>query len=415
MAFLFKIIKSELIRGSFVLLIFFNSFNFLNYLFQFLMARMLEVSDYGVLAALMGIIYIFTIPNEAIQLIASRYATEFCEENKIRKIKTLIKYLSKSFFKVALILFLIFIPLSFLTSYFLRIKLSLILLTNCLIFFVFVLPINRGILQGLKSFKKLGILMVIESLIKIIFAVFLVYLGLRVYGAIFGILAGAFFSLCLSFVFLKEIFKTKEKEGEKVGPIKSYSLNTFLLIAMVWIVLSLDVIIVKHFFSDEIAGIYAVASLLGKAIFFATNPIAKAMFPIVSEKKANKKDALLKAVFLIFLISIPAILLFVFTPKLIILILFGKKYFSGYNLLIFTGISYTFLSISNLLLYFLLSLKRKLKLIFIFPIIEVFLLILFSSTIFNYVFGLLISQAIFLVYLCFAFKNEKDKYNYSST
>ena len=72
-----KSLSSGLGKGAIILFITLNIFNFLNYLFHFVMGRMLGPEDYGVLAVLMSIMLIYNIPTEAIQNLISRYTSKF--------------------------------------------------------------------------------------------------------------------------------------------------------------------------------------------------------------------------------------------------------------------------------------------------------------------------------------------------
>jgi len=68
-----KGLNKALIGGSLVLLITFNIFNLLNFIFHFAMVRMLTVVEYGVLASLFMIIYMMTVFSESIQLVITKY------------------------------------------------------------------------------------------------------------------------------------------------------------------------------------------------------------------------------------------------------------------------------------------------------------------------------------------------------
>ena len=86
-----KIKKDGLIRGSLVMFIMIGIFNVLNYVFQMSMARLLGPADYGILAVLMSIVYIFGIPSEAIQTVITRYTSKLGikkENGKIRIFST---------------------------------------------------------------------------------------------------------------------------------------------------------------------------------------------------------------------------------------------------------------------------------------------------------------------------------------
>ena len=52
-------LNKSLLKGSLVLLIAFNLYNLLNFIFHFGMARLLSVADYGILLTLYSMIYLF--------------------------------------------------------------------------------------------------------------------------------------------------------------------------------------------------------------------------------------------------------------------------------------------------------------------------------------------------------------------
>ena len=76
---------------------------------------------------------------------------------------------------------------------------------------------------------------------------------------------------------------------------------------------SIDIILSRVFFSEVIAGHYAVANLTGKIIFFGTVAISKAMFPISSEKskRGNKTyNILYKSLLIVSVLCGIALILF---------------------------------------------------------------------------------------------------------
>lgn len=347
-----RIKKSELLQGSIILFIMINIFNLLNYFFHFLMVRLLEPAEYGILATLMAIVFILIIPSESIQTIVSRYTSKFYKENEFGKIRTLFEKSILKGIKIAMIIFVIYTIISPLLSLILKIPVNLLLITGSIILPTFILPIGKGILQGTKSFYALGSNSILEGTIKLVLAFILVYIGLNVLGAISAVVLAMFLAFLASIFSFRYIFKYK-KDFLKIEGIYSYSLAVFILIALVTVLLSIDVIIAKIIFPPELVGKYAVASIIGKMIFFGTQPISKTMFPITSEKSDRKEDSgdiLKKSLLLIILIVIPALLIFLFLPDFFVGILFGISYLDISNLIIWTGISFTLLSLSNLFL-----------------------------------------------------------------
>src|SRR3989344_6938014 len=104
--------RDELVRSSFILFTMLLFYNILNYAFQISMARMLGPEDYSILAALMSIIYVFSIPNEAIQTVVSTLTSKLNTKNKLGMIKDLLIRSMNKGLLISLILFIIFIPVA---------------------------------------------------------------------------------------------------------------------------------------------------------------------------------------------------------------------------------------------------------------------------------------------------------------
>lgn len=390
-------VNKKLLRGSLILVISFGIFNFFHFLFQFFMARMLNVAEYGVLAALFAIIYILSVFNESIQTIITKYSAN---EDSPGKLKNIFLKSSRKASSLSVILFLVYLIISIPLSYILKISYPLLFITGIIIFLTFFISISRGIMQGRKMFKSLAINMILESGGKLILGIILVYFGFKVYGAIIGVILGGFIAFGLSFFSLKEIFSANEKEAGISG-IYEYAKPTFFITFVIVLFYSLDVVIAKIFFTPEIAGIYASASVLGKIIFWGTVPISKAMFPLSADSQKSKKE--LENIFLnslsILLLCIAAgVAIFYYFSDKIILLFTGKPLLQAGTILFYLGIAFGMIAITNLLLLYRLSLNKfkRYDLLFIFPLIEIFLLCYFSKDLVQFSIAFITSSAIFL-------------------
>jgi len=389
-------INKTLISGSLILLITFNIFNFLNFIFHFFMARMLTAADYGILATLFSIIYMTGIFSESIQTIIAKYSAS---EKNPGKLKNLFLRTIKKSLKISLLVFIVFafaaMPLSFL----LKIPYLLLTSTGLMIFAAFLPPVTRGTMQGTKMFKTLGFNLIIESFIKLGLSIFLVFIGWKVYGAITATIIAAIIAFVLSLLALKKILKSKEKFMETKG-IYAYSWPVLFILFNVMIFYSLDIIIAKIIFSNDIAGYYAIASILAKTIFFGTQPISKALFPLSAEKKqpGGSHQLLINAIGIVLLCIFASLIVLYFFPSLLIKIFSGRVIIESVNIVFYLGIAFSLTSLTNLILLYKLSLRKtKSYLIFlIFPMIEVALLLLFSHNIIEYSLALVTASAIFL-------------------
>ncbi|VVB80300.1 Polysaccharide biosynthesis protein [uncultured archaeon] len=392
---------SELKRGAIILFITINLFNFLNFLFHFVMGRMLSPAEYGTLAVLMSITYIYSIPSEAIQNLISRYTTTFNIKKEEGKVKFLMNKAIKKSLKVSLILFIIFGLFSIFLSYFIGVDFWLIVLSNVIIFGAFIGPVLRGVLQGRKKFSLLGMSLVIESSVKMILAMVLVAIGLKVYGAILGVVLGVFLGMFFAFYFNKDINEKKE-EKERFEGIYSTSSKYFASMLFIFIIFSLDIILAKRFFSPEVAGQYAVLSMLGKMIFLGTAAFGKAMFPISSEntdKNQSSKKLFIKTSLLVGICCLIAVAVYGLYPELVIKLLYGNQYLAIAPYLIYSGIALSLMAFTNLVLLYGLS-TGKIKNTYYLGIILLIvlgILYFFSSSVEVYIKGFLISNIIMFI------------------
>ena len=394
--------KDELVKGSLILIILLGLFNAVNYVFHFFTARFLGPADYAVLAVLISLIQILSIPNEAIQNVVTSYTSRLSMKKQDSKIKHLLFKSLKKGNLVALLIFLIFIPIAIFLSNFLQIDVWLLLLTGSIIFYVISISIVRGVLQGKKRFYSLGINLLLEAVLKLGIAVALVFIGWKVYGALIGIIIAGIIGFSTVFLLIKDVLKAKNEKFEFKG-IYDYSLPFIYTIIAITLIYNLDVIFAKRFFAPEIAGMYAIASILGKAIFFGTVAVSKAILPLASEShEAGKKtDYLLKKALLITgLVSFTALILYLVVPKLIISILFGQQYIGVANILFLSGLSLTFLSFSNLILIYGLSINKIKKAYFLlgFVALEVIGFSLFHSNLFEFILTYTVINFLMLIY-----------------
>ena len=397
-----KIKNDELVKGSLILFVMLNVFNFLNYLFQFLMARLLGPADYSILGALMFFIYIFMIPGETIQTIIARYTSKFNARKDAGKIKSLLDKSMKKGIIISSIIFVLLLPLSFFFSYLLNINIWMIILTNIFVFYVFLVPITRGVLQGKKRFFDLGINVVLEGIGKVAISFILVIIGWKVYGAIIGMLIAGSLAFFMALIKIRKNL-SKEKKSYAFDGIYSYSLPILIAITSITLMYSIDLILPRIFFTPENAGQYIVISMLGKIILFVNAAIGKTFFPLSSEKHERGKSSnkiFKKAIKITLLLSAIILLAYFFMPKMVIGILFGSEYTKASNILFIVGLAYTFFAFSNLFILYGLSrdrIKNSSCLLLGIAVIQIVLLSIFHSTLVEFSIAMLLSSLLMLI------------------
>jgi O-antigen/teichoic acid export membrane protein len=103
-----------------------------------------------------------------------------------------------------------------------------------------------------------------------------------------------------------------------------------------------DLVLVKHLFSSDMVGTYAVAAVFGRAIMYLPAGLILALFPLVAENHALNKDqtnVLWKALAYTLVFSGSGTLLYWLFPGFILGLLFPGKYLDAAPLLALYGVA----------------------------------------------------------------------------
>lgn len=351
-----KYLTHPLLSGSFIMFAGGMVVNVLNYIYHLLMGRILGPVEYGILASVFSLLYIFGI----VPLSSSVAIVKFISQSEDkREISIVYSSIRKFIFKVALGICIFIAVLSPAIAEFLKIdNFWLIFLTVPILFLNLIVLVNQATAQGMLRFMGFVLPNVVSAVIKLLLGLLLVYLGYSVFGATLAILIGAILSFFATIPYVKDINKKIKKGYFDIKPFLVFSFPVLVQALCFTAFFTLDVILVKHYLSPMEAGFYAAISLLGKIIYFAVSPIASAMFPIVSKRKA-RNEKYLKIFFTSLAvtvgISLVVVVLYYFFPKLAILLLYGKEYLSVYKDLVWMGLFMFFYSLSMLLVNLFLS------------------------------------------------------------
>lgn len=352
-----------------ILMIFGNNLiNVFNYLYHFIMGRLLGPSGYGELATLISLVGLLLIIPTSFGLAIARLVATSSEDPKA---KHLLNWLIKKTFIASLIVSLFFCLASPFISSYLKISNNLfVILIGVFFIFSMLSYIYKSILQGLLKFSSLVLSTLGETLAKLIIGLILVYMGYGVFGALGAILLGAILGLIISKKFVGNFLTLKNPKAVNTHHLKElvlYSVPVAVYTIAQTSLFSADLILVKHFFSAFDAGLYAALSSLGKVIIFGSGPIILVMFPMISQKFAKKQNYIrifLLSLAFTLLVCFSVLGLFYFVPELVIMSSLGAHYLQAAPILFLFGAFISLISISNLLINFMLSLKRTKVVIF---------------------------------------------------
>jgi O-antigen/teichoic acid export membrane protein len=125
----------------------------------------------------------------------------------------------------------------------------------------------------------------------------------------------------------------------------------------------LDMLLVNYFFPAHEAGLYAAASILGKAVLYLPGGIALALFPMVAENHARDEESshlLLQALGLTLILCGIGATLYFLGGEWFVQLMYGEKYREAGKLLRFYGFSILPMSIVMVMEYYLIAKGRVL-------------------------------------------------------
>jgi len=337
----------------------------LGYLFQIIMGRMLSVSEYGIFSALMAMIVVIGAPMTTLSMIISRRVSTYRSEQDNGKLGYLFYWINRKLLLIAVVLIvLVVFNIKPLQNFLLIEKSAHLYLLLIILLIAFPQAVNNAYLQGLQYFKWLSVSGVLATLLKIIIAVILIYFGLGVAGALGGVIFSTFIILILTYVVLRPSLSKNNASISNTTHLLFKSAMPVLLANVAFAVMTqIDMVLVKYYFSEQEVGIYAAASILGKAVMYLPGGIAMALFPIVAENHASGKSSahlMFQAVGVTALLSLTGALFYYFFADSIIVLLYGNDYKEAANVLKYFGFAILPMALIMVAEHFLIAMGRVL-------------------------------------------------------
>lgn len=358
------------------------------YLFQLLMGRLLSLQDFGTLAVLTYFFSFISVPASALTTITTRMVAGLKAHGNLGGVHYFMTRLNAILFVMALILSAIFFFLAPLIQRSLHLESRVPYYWYCFSLLpVFTIAIYRGVFPGLQRFVAGSVISIIEVVAKLILAVGFILLSFQLSGAVAAIVISTIIGFACMFWQLRDI------RSIPVQPVPLGGIPRQYIFILVWSLAltalsSIDIFLIKRFFSGEEAGLYAGISILAKIIMFASLAVSGAMFPAAAElyesgNHAQHRLLLWKASGIMVAVASLGILVYAMVPKLVISILFGSRYLVFAQYLLPLGMVAALFSAVQLFATYFLSIRKRFFLLplFLAPIVEGLLIARFHATI----------------------------------
>jgi O-antigen/teichoic acid export membrane protein len=386
-----------------------------NYIYNLLLGRILGPSEFSDAAILITFLLILSFLGMTFQIVAAKYSVLF--ENKILQLFVVTVTKFAVLFGVVLGA-LIMIFSNQLYNLFHTKTATMFVVFALGIPLYFLMSVNRGLYQGKNDLNKMSATYITEMLSRLFLTLALVLLVPTLPTSV-AVAAGISMSLVFGlFPFQKNIsVKANISLTDEVLDTKSiitfFALTAFYEFTQI-IINNSDIILVKHYFSDKEAGLYASLALIGRVVYFVAWMFVMLLLPKVILLKKEGKDTLpilLKYVAYIAVLSVGIILFTFLFPEFVVKVMFGTKYISIAFLLWKYALATSVFAIANIFAYYFLSINKYIPVVIsaVLGLTQIGLIVIFHNSLEQVVEMQIIAMLALLFFqLCFFFYHNKN-------
>jgi len=251
----------------------------LGFAFQIVVSHRLRPSDYAAVFAAMTLLTLVALPASALTLLMARETSRDSAAGHSAASVALLRSGNRTLLVAGVILGVLFAAGSPWIGAFLSIPAEFVVAVAVGMPVALALPLLMGEIQGQQRFLSFSSLNVGAAGLKLVAAIAL-GLALGPVGVVLGLALGATVSYGITFWLVRRRLAIRFTQPW-LRPALRYLALILPSTLAVSVLLSADVLLVKHFFSGLAAGEYSAVAALGRAIFWGAAGIAAVLFPKV--------------------------------------------------------------------------------------------------------------------------------------
>lgn len=336
----------------------------LNYLFYPVLSRLLTPADFGDVQVFISLITQTGIIFGAFSIVAVNITVNIEDTHERNAILAELQKIC--FYFIAALAVILLLYLSRLNIFFKLDTVYPIMGMLATLFLAVNATFRGAYLQGKGKFLELSVSGVVSSAGRLLFAVFLILFGIGSLGAIGGIIAAQVAVVCFLFRRTRDSLDLSTRSNVHVlekGMIKKelmYGVLVFFASGLVTFMCTSDVLIVKHLFEPNAAGLYSGISAIAKIIFFITAPTAGVLLSTVKLKNTAEDNSLIlmKSLGISLLLGSLVLLVFYVFSDITVKVLLGNEYLPFAQMLPKVGVVMLLSSLLNVFVYYFLALRR---------------------------------------------------------
>ncbi len=280
-----KALRQKLLGGSLTLLAGSGLVGVANLVYNVITARMLGPTGFAHVTAVYTLLMLASAITLAFQAVCAKYVAshESCED----KAAIFSSLHLKSWMASIGLGLLLFLFNRVITKYLNlpdQVLISLLALGTA---FYIPLGVRRGYIQGVHAFRSLAVNFMVEGLVRLGGAYFLIKFGLGVKGAVLA----SVIAVVASYLLARPHPGLASFSKLKIPIASGEGVQAIVFFAGQGAINNFDIVLMNHFFVPEQAGIYAAVSLVGRLINMFAWSVVNTMFPVSAAARSSDREA----------------------------------------------------------------------------------------------------------------------------
>src|SRR5215831_18738922 len=277
-------VQAVVLGGSIVMLMNTTIVSAINFVYNVVMARMLGPSRFGHVTASVTLLMLCSAVTLAFQMVCAKFVAR--NPTPGAKVGVYRSLLSRAWLVSLGLSGALFLARKPMTAFLNLPDTRLLGLLALGIAAYAPLGVRRGAMQGLCSFRRLSRSFVTEALTRLGAAVLLVYVGYGELGAVGAICLAVLASYSVSGLGPELRVRSERWDPASLGE----GVQAIVFFVGQVIICNTDVLVVKHFFAPEVAGLYAAVALVGRLVYFSSWSVVSVMFPVSAAAVQSRKE-----------------------------------------------------------------------------------------------------------------------------
>lgn len=286
----------ELLRHTGILFVGMLVVHVCNVVYQMAVSRVLPKEEYALLAAFLASLGIMGRPLGTLTTGVSHYTSLLNQDGRSGDVKRLLRKWILLTGVPAVALGVMAIAFSTPLAAFLHMdRTAPVLIAGAVLPALFCLPVLSGAVQGLQLFGWGSIAAAVNALVRLVLGAGFVWFLFPACGwAMLGHALGMYASVAMLLLGLFLVLRRRRKSEIALPSMRFYLLQSFFVQAAYGVLMTADVVLVKHYLPEDAE--FAYAATLGRLVVFLPGVIVTAMFPKVASGGTTTKAH--KSVFL---------------------------------------------------------------------------------------------------------------------